>query len=848
MPAQNGSCPQTRASSLQVSHDILTNVLSFEVSHRKWRLVSKQFSRCVALHIVVDQQPTPEEEVTIIEMLGYPNCRSLRTTDWALDAFQVALPVGRSRSIRSLSIAHSGIDSAGACAIALASLDVDVMASLSFGQVDLGDDGAGALAEAIRHAPRLTDVVLERCEFGPDGLVALAEAVAASPRLRSLTVKACTLEEADLVCLLDGVCRSSALRELALGFTPIGVHSAGAAALGDVVCLAQLERLGLDFTNLGDHGIQSLAKGLAKSKTLTDLSLKGNHLGDAGVATLAEVLAQSPLRRLVVSDNNIGPFGVMAFSEALQKAGQLEDLHMGSTCLGLDGCLHLARAVVRSGTLKALRLQGCSIDSEGVELLGEALGDSRLETLELGNNQAGLVGVQALAKGIAKSQTLRHLDLTSNLLDAGAAQALALALCGCKTLQSVELGYNCVDVAGAEALGQLMAACDSLQHVGLSHSGILDEGAAHLGAGLAKSPSLRTLDLQACGLGVAGAQALAQGIAIARRLVALNVSDNLIGDHGARALAWGIAQSNTFQALKAKGNAIGYEGTQAVMEAMQHSLTFSSIELACSDLVAHGTFRALDANAMVRIRPDPEDMHLELVQADPGLHKCTRCKHTLHTHDFGHGYIIYTVDRAGIITRVMHPDQWAAFAEEAKCDPNAPPVSEVVGQPLSNFMLPRLADFYFTLCSLILEGEICHTQFHWYCDDPRTRRQMVTFIYHEDGQVVICNVTKRQEPHNVPVEFMNGSPDSLLWRCAFCGWCSCEGGDFIEPEDFHIWCLRERPALLKHERFYAVVCEGCMADWVARHDNPEVQTALEGLRPIKQSSSNDSLRDAYWAQ
>lgn len=32
---QTGPRPQTSANSLRVSHDILTNILSFEVSHRK---------------------------------------------------------------------------------------------------------------------------------------------------------------------------------------------------------------------------------------------------------------------------------------------------------------------------------------------------------------------------------------------------------------------------------------------------------------------------------------------------------------------------------------------------------------------------------------------------------------------------------------------------------------------------------------------------------------------------------------------------------------------------------------------------------------------------------------------
>lgn len=37
--------------------------------------------------------------------------------------------------------------------------------------------------------------------------------------------------------------------------------------------------------------------------------------------------------------------------------------------------------------------------------------------------------------------------------------------------------------------------------------------------------------------------------------------------------------------------------------------------------------------------------------------------------------------------------------------------------------------FYNALCNLIWNGDMCHTQFQWYCDDPQNRREMFTFIY-----------------------------------------------------------------------------------------------------------------------
>lgn len=61
----------------------------------------------------------------------------------------------------------------------------------------------------------------------------------------------------------------------------------------------------------------------------------------------------------------------------------------------------------------------------------------------------------------------------------------------------------------------------------------------------------------------------------------------------------------------------------------------------------------------------------------------------------------------------------------------------------------------------------------------------------------------------VPMSFMSGKPDSLLWRCPFCGWSCCNGGDWMEPEEFcvglnlHLFFpLRKREKWSPHDSYW----------------------------------------------
>ena len=798
------------------------HVLCYEVSRRKWRLVNRKFEQCVSLHVVVNTQLNPKQAQRILRMLEYQNCRSLRLSDWCFEASEVAGRLYHSKSITAVAIQHCNVDTRGLQAIIMSALKQDMIQSWKFGKVEFRDEALTTLAELVRTSQSLRVLEFDCCNLGAQGLAALGHCVAQAQRLHTLAFKSCKLGADDMECLAKGIGQSR-VQALNLAFTPLGRRAA--VCLGECFKVSSsLQDVNLDFTNVGVH-IQPLAEGIACSKTLRRLGLKGNQLGTTGTQTLASAIIKSSLHSVSLYDNNIQQSGAQALGLAIQMAPHLQELQLGSNNVGPQGCHSLAEGIKQSAVFRTLGIMCNGVGAEGAKSLAEALAVSgSLQYLDLSHNQVGLEGAQALSRGIRKSKTLRHLDLDDNNLDDEAMVALAEALGG-SNIETLVLASNDLERAGAEALGTAIAAQSALHTLSLKYVFLGDEVIDPLARGLGRS-SIRHLDLQGCSIPPSGIQPLAEGVAQARRLETLNLVGNGVGEAGARALAASIARSTSFQSLKVHYGKVGPAGSQALMQAMQDSATFINLQLGSSDVGAPAGHRGVP-HPGVTIQPDVERTALEVEHWKPFT--CCQCKHLLYAHDERNHIIIFSLDRQGLIQQVMTPDEWHRNAPVGTTVSYNP--TSLQGQDLTQFMDHRLAGFYHTLCNLIWVGDMCHIQFQWYCDDADNRREMLTFIYRNNDLLVLSNVTVAETPHQVPVSFIAGQADSLLWRCPFCGWSCCNGGDWMEPEEFYIWLLTEWPALMRDHDFFPVVCSECLQTWCAKYDNAELQEAVRNLGP-----------------
>jgi len=799
-------------------------IFSFEESHRKWRFVCRKFAECVPLRLAINAAPNSNEVGCILQMLRYPNCRTVKTNDWTPEAQEFCTAVASNKGLRAISIIHSAITPTEVQDLLRSSLCLDVIESWSFGNIDIGEDGMEALNLAIKESSALRQLTFDCCSFGEKG-VTFGPALADNTLLHTLALKSSKLGPDDFKSVSLGVSACCSLTELNLSFTPLS--ATGCQVLGDCVgASASLRDLNIDFCNVGVN-IRWIVPGFEQSRSLTACSLKGNQLGDEGASILARILPRSALRSLNLWDNGIHEPGAGSLGHAIETSHRLEDLQLGNNNLGDAGCRSLASGVAASTTFKSLGLAWNGVREDGACALAQALETNRsLRRLDLSHNQVGLRGAQALRTGMERCARLEGLDVEGNNFEDDAVAVLAAAILLCPTLQSINLSLVDIGPAGTEAVANALATSTSLTSLSLKHTTIDAAGAQALAAGLALSQSLRHLDLQGCSISSLGIQHFAEGVTEARKLESLNLMHNNIGEVGARALAAAISRAPAFRSLKVMYSELGPAGSQALMDVMQRSCTFNSLELNRSDVIA---VPCDHDHPSVLMRQDPEGREVEVVPKQP--FSCARCHHKLYERDPSHRLIIYCVDRAGIIQEVMTPEEWSDFAKHPV--PDLALASTVVGRPLTLFMEHRLAGFYHTLCSLIWEGDLCHTQFQWYCDDPDHRREMLTFIYCSGDVIVFSNVTVSEEPHHVPVSFMSGKPDSLLWRCPFCGWSCCNGGDWMQPEEFYLWCMSEWPALMRDHDYYPVLCDECLREWVTRYDNPQLHEAILNLRPME---------------
>ncbi|KAG7222746.1 hypothetical protein INR49_026356 [Caranx melampygus] len=196
----------------------------------------------------------------------------------------------------------------------------------------------------------------------------------------------------------------------------------------------RVKKCGMNFEwkmfEMTDRDCETLAKALKSCKTLKILRLSESHIEDDKCRHLVKYLLDHPsLRELDLSHNMIGDRGARAIGKLLTKS-KLEILNVCDNNIRGPGAKAIAHALSKSSTLLSLNLRLNRLRDEGGQAIGKAL---------LSNN------------------TLRHLHLGANELTGPTARALAQALYENNTLESLSLSCNSLGEDGGKALEEAMS-------------------------------------------------------------------------------------------------------------------------------------------------------------------------------------------------------------------------------------------------------------------------------------------------------------------------------------------------------------------------------------------------------
>ncbi|XP_033917987.1 NACHT, LRR and PYD domains-containing protein 6 [Melopsittacus undulatus] len=282
----------------------------------------------------------------------------------------------------------------------------------------------------------------------------------------------------------------------------------------------KLKTLRLDRCELSSACGAALGSVLGTSPALTELSLAGNKdLGDEGVRLLCEGLRSGAgsLRELRLGGCSLTAAGCRALASVLAAAAGLELLDLSDNAVGDGGVRELCAALGGPGRgLQKLELWQCGLTELGCESLAAVLPDTpSLAELHLGGNAVGDGGVRRLSRGLRDPRCrLRTLRLWQCGLTELGCETLAAVLPDSPSLAELHLGGNAVGDGGVRRLSRgLRDPRCRLRTLSLRYSRLTSACCQDLAAVLSTSPSLEELDLSfSDGLRDAGVELLCQGL------------------------------------------------------------------------------------------------------------------------------------------------------------------------------------------------------------------------------------------------------------------------------------------------------------------------------------------------
>eukprot|EP00043_Microstomoeca_roanoka_P027428 m.14516 g.14516 ORF g.14516 m.14516 type:complete len:540 (-) comp7629_c0_seq3:285-1904(-) len=295
--------------------------------------------------------------------------------------------------------------------------------------------------------------------------------------------------------------------------------------------------------------VQHLAEQLHDLPCLQHLLLDENLLEAMDIDTLFKDCPDLNLLRLSLSENELGDAGMEPLARAMKKLPRLQHLNLdnvGITSRGakviVQSCPHLSilklsdneidasitRSLAQRMTvaLREIDLKSTDLDANDLMPVIRSLRqqDCKLQVLRLWDNRISDAGVATIAEALEKNQSLRILDLRFNGITSSGARHLGDALQKNSTLRELSLKFNRVRNLGCSFLATMLAKNTALKVLDLEDNEITDDGLIALAGSLETNACLRELNLRNNRVTDDSLVDLARGLRANKSLMALDIS------------------------------------------------------------------------------------------------------------------------------------------------------------------------------------------------------------------------------------------------------------------------------------------------------------------------------------
>ena len=219
-----------------------------------------------------------------------------------------------------------------------------------------------------------------------------------------------------------------------------------------------------------------------KNNSLNKFSVHSCLTGDGCLHQLMALTiggCSKSLKRIAITDNDIGDGGIADIITAMSVHPQLEELTLSESGIGRNECIALSSLLRSTTQLQYLDLSGNDIDDEGIEVLVSGLAHlNRLQRLSLTQNRS------ITTKGWETFSTLlempgfnlEELSIHSNGIGDEGIQVFAKALTSNSTLTRLILQTCGITAEGWAPLSKLLCDTSSVNKTYLSNRTLVEVG------------------------------------------------------------------------------------------------------------------------------------------------------------------------------------------------------------------------------------------------------------------------------------------------------------------------------------------------------------------------------------
>ncbi|XP_042246986.1 dynein regulatory complex subunit 5 [Thunnus maccoyii] len=240
-------------------------------------------------------------------------------------------------------------------------------------------------------------------------------------------------------------------------------------SLEELHVVYRVKQCGMNFEwkmfEMTDRDCESFAKALKSCKTLKLLRLYESRIEDKKCRLLVKHLLGHPsLRELDFSHNLIGDRGARAIGKLLSSS-KLEILNMCNNDIRGPGAKAIAHALSKNSTLLSLNLRLNRLRDEGGQAIGKALlNNNTLLHLHLGGNEVTEPTAIALSKVLVQNDTLKSINLSCNRLGVDGGKALEDAMSHNTSVTECDIRLTEVDEQSVSFINQVVWTNQSLEH------------------------------------------------------------------------------------------------------------------------------------------------------------------------------------------------------------------------------------------------------------------------------------------------------------------------------------------------------------------------------------------------